>query len=155
MRRSTNFIENLRVFYMTARSEDFIIMSFALWAGDYRFLDSLITKITNDQNQTDINEKSPESIIYRLGNESLEQYKNKRERSSKEKNSFGDNFLETIHLRAKIWQLSDYEYCMRGFLKNLDGQEKIFSQFFHLMSERSKNDNLAYSNINKLVVPDN
>lgn len=134
---------------MTVLSEDFVIMSFALWAGDYSYLDSLAMKILIDKDKTGRMEKTPESIIYSIGDENLEQYLIKKKKFIREKNAFNEDFLETKNLRARIWQISDFEYCMRGYLKNLDEQKKIFAQIKSNHLDQSKNENQEPSKIDE------
>ncbi len=114
---------------MVVTSEDFIVMSFALWAGDYEYLETLIKNASVDSEKQEIPKNTPESIILSIGTENLEEYKNKREKFSKEKIVMNNNFLETVHIRARIWQISDFEYSMRAYLKNFKDLERLFDNF--------------------------
>ena len=42
--------------------------------------------------------------------------------------------LETDHIRSTIWYVSDFEYCMKGYLKDLTW-EKHFFDYIHQKSD--------------------
>jgi hypothetical protein len=112
---------------MTVKPDFFTVASFALWAGDYRYLDEIIEKISKGEPES-ILENSPEAIIERIGRENLAEYKKKRDKHTNNKSIKFDEVFETDNLRAKIWQVSEFEYCLRGYLKTLNEENKFFSR---------------------------
>jgi hypothetical protein len=111
---------------MTVKPDFFTVASFALWAGDYRYLDEIIEKISRGEPES-ILENSPEAIIERIGRENLAEYKKKRDKQTNNKSIKIDEVFETDNLRAKIWQVSEFEYCLRGYLKSFENENKFFS----------------------------
>jgi len=116
---------------MTAQSHDVIVASFALWAGDWCYLDRLI-----EENLIKIEREKKEGfddLFSRLKKSQLNRYKKKRDLFIKEKGLTKFPILETDHIRSTIWYVSDFEYCLKGYLKDLTW-EKVFIDQMHLTS---------------------
>jgi len=109
---------------MTVQSHDLIVASFALWAGDWGYLDRLI----EENLPKDKSEKRDgfEDLFSRLKKSQLNRYKKKRDLFIKERGLTKYPILETDHIRSTIWYVSDFEYCMKGYLKDLSWERHFF-----------------------------
>jgi len=111
---------------MAVISHDLTVASFALWAGDWCYLDTLIEKdsVNNAEGRS---EEGIENLIRRFSKDQLNHYQKKRSLFLKEGGLSKYLVLETEHIRSTIWYISDFEYCMRGYLKDLQYEYKFFS----------------------------
>jgi hypothetical protein len=110
---------------MTAQSHDLIVASFALWAGDWCYLDRLIKENLLKTER----EKSVgfDDLFSRLKKSQLNRYKKKRDLFIKEKGLTKFPILETDHIRSTIWYVSDFEYSLKGYLKDLTWEKDFFN----------------------------
>lgn len=113
---------------MNAESHDLIVASFALWAGDWCYLDRLIEEnlLKNESEKRE----GFDDLFSCLKKSQLTRYKKKRDIFIKEKGLTKFPILETDHIRSTIWHVSEFEYCMKGYLKDLSW-EKVFFNHVH------------------------
>lgn len=110
---------------MAVELNDFIVTSFALWAGDWCYLDTLIEKDSGNVDERSSREGF-DNLILRFSKDQQNHYQKKRSLFLKEKGLSKYLILETKHIRSTIWYVSDFEYCMRGYLKDLQYGNKFF-----------------------------
>ncbi len=124
---------------MTAETDKFIIASFALWAGDFEFLEELLREFSPPQDTPSLQDRveSPVDIIRAAGALRLRQLWQKRGEFKKliaDYRMQGSEIveqpdpLETLHLRATLWRVGEREFSMRAFLKDLAWQEELFGR---------------------------
>ena len=125
---------------MNVRSERLILASFAIWAGDYLFFQSLFEEKSNDDPQIDTKKSLP-NVFKKVEKENFEWVKKARKLLS---NDSLKKFpvLETKNIRATIWKITDFEYCMRAYLKNFDGEDEFFRRVYQIRLKMKNDHNL-------------
>lgn len=122
---------------MAAETEQFIIATFALWAGDFGFVEENLREFSPPYNTPSIDEgaESPEDFIRATGALRLRQLWQKRGEFKKLAAEYADHdveitdkpiILETKHLRATLWRTGEREFVMQGYLKELSWQNRLF-----------------------------
>jgi hypothetical protein len=115
---------------MSAESHDLIVASFALWAGDWAYLNTLIKRGSLDKNNKN-SRHDFDDFILRTNENQFNRYKKKRSLFLKDKGLTKYLILETDHIRSTIWYVSNFEYCMKGYLKDLTWEKDFFSFAYH------------------------
>lgn len=124
---------------MAADTDQFIIATFALWAGDFAYVERLLRDFSPPHEiSSDVKDpKSPEDFIRATGALRLRQLWQKRgefnslaAECAKHGGEITDKaiLLETTHLRAMLWRTGAREFSMQGYLKQLDWQQELFEQ---------------------------
>src|SRR5215510_6748589 len=109
---------------MAADTDKFIVAMFALWAGDFSYCDKLLREFSpprrSPRNETEAH--SPEDFIRISGALRLRQLWQKRGEFKKLASHYNragfevtdePNVLETKHLRATVWRVSEREFVMQ------------------------------------------
>jgi len=122
---------------MAVETDEFVIATFALWAGDFSYCEKLLTKFSPPHNTPQIGDQaqSPEDFICATGALRLRQLWQKRGEFKQfaaefyeEGYQIVDNptVLETKHLRATVWRNGEREFLLQGYLKDLAWQDSLF-----------------------------
>lgn len=124
---------------MTVVNERLILESFAVWAEDYSYLKSLFDE------RFDTTQKEEEKNIFLplfrlLENENFNDFERNEQIRSKEGMNKTPKIIETEHIRATIWKISDFEYRMRGYLKKLEWETNFFENLSQLQLKQTSTD---------------
>lgn len=122
---------------MAADTDNFVVATFALWAGDFAFADRLLRSFSPPHQVRSIDEgaEHPKHIIQATGALRLRQLRQKRGEFRKLAFEYGRSgtaisdtptILETTHLRATLWRIGEREFLLQGYLKDLDWQDMLF-----------------------------
>lgn len=133
---------------MAAKTDNFIVASFALWAGDFAFFERMMKDFSRPRETPSIEKgtDSPEDIIRYVGALRLRQYWQKRGEFKKlaaeyEKQGLQVDekpyVLETQHLRAAVWRINEREFSMYGYLSDLAWERELFER---AQREASRNE---------------
>lgn len=123
---------------MTVIYERLILQSFAIWAEDYLFLNSIFEDKSNDIFHT--NEKDSIFHLFKsIEKENFKGFQKKQKFLTEEFSKKQYSIIETDHIRATIWKITDFEYCMRAYLKKLEWRDTFFSRVDRMQSN-NKND---------------
>ena len=112
---------------MAVKTNDWIIASFALWAGDWCYLERFIQKESQKSNIEGIDD-----LISRMNENQINRYKRNLKQFKKEKGLKKYPVIETDHIRSTIWYVSNFEYCMRGYLTDLNNEDEFFRHLGYL-----------------------
>jgi hypothetical protein len=133
---------------MAAKTDPFIVATFALWAGDFAYVAEHLREFSPPHNTPSIDDgaESPEDFIRATGALRLRQLRQKRGEFKKLTSEYADQdveitdkpiILETKHLRATVWRIGEREFVMQGYLRELSWQNRLF-ELAH--REASRND---------------
>ena|SRR5579883_86574 len=120
---------------MAAETDQFIIATFALWAGDFSYVQQLLERYSPPHDTPRIADSAskPEDIIRATGALRLRQLWQKRGEFKKLVEQDTDVqltdepiILETKHIRATLWRSAEREFFLQGYLKDLSWQGKLF-----------------------------
>ena len=122
---------------MPAETDKFVIATFALWAGDFAYVEKLLREFSPPHETSLIDEaaETPEDFIRATGALRLRQLWQKRGEFKKLTAEYlgqgveitdTPSILETKHLRATLWRTGEREFLMQGYLKELGWQNGLF-----------------------------
>jgi hypothetical protein len=106
---------------MAVTTNDWIIASFALWAGDWCYLEKFIKKESQKSDS-----KGIDDLVSRMNKNQIKRFKRNFQQFNKEKGLKKYPVIETDYIRSTIWHVSDFEYCMRGYLTDLTSENEFF-----------------------------
>jgi hypothetical protein len=124
---------------MAADHDPFLIASFALWAGDFRYFETLMRKFASPRQTLSLLEgiDSPEDIMRAVGTLRLRQLLQRRSefnrllaqplRDFRRELSDDPLTIESAHLRAAVWRTDSREFVMQAYLTDLDWQDRLFA----------------------------
>ena len=122
-------------------THNWIVASFALWAGDWCYLEKFINNDSLDDRHENVRDDY-DKLISRMNKHQLDRFKEKRDILLKSKGLKKYPILKTDHLRATVWQVSDFEYCMRGYITDLSREKEIFKTIHQFSNRESDHDNI-------------
>jgi len=111
---------------MAVTTNDWIIASFALWAGDWCYLEKFIKKESQKSDSEGIDD-----LLSRMNKNQIKRFNRNLQQFNKEKGLKKYPVIETDHIRSTIWYVSDFEYCLRGYLKVLSKENEFFRRLSH------------------------
>jgi len=121
-------------------TNDWIVASFAVWAGDWCYLEKFINNDSLDDRHEG-GQDDYDNLLSRMNKNQLDRYKKKRDIFLKSKGLKKYPILKTDHLRATVWQVSDFEYCMRGYIADLSREKEIFKTIHQFSNRESDHQN--------------
>jgi len=125
---------------MIAVAERLTLTSFALWAGDYLFLNSLFEENLSNDSQAD-ERVNVSQLFQEIGKENFDWFTENQRYLTDGPLKKQYLILETDNLRATVWKVTDFEYCMRGYLKKLEGEDVLLKGVSKLQSRITKDHN--------------
>jgi len=118
---------------MTVISERLILASFASWAEDYEFLESIFKNRSDEKLKR--NERDPPvSLFQSIEKENFERFKEKQRLLMDESSITQYSVIQTEHIRATIWKITEFKYNMRGYLTDLGWGEIFFDKVARMLS---------------------
>jgi len=139
---------------MAAETDNFIIATFALWAGDFSYCEQLLREfsLSHDAPSLDQSVERPEDFLRATGVLRLRQLWQKRGEFRKLSLDYTGTdieitdkpiILETTHLRATLWRTGEREFLLQGYLKDLSWQSGLFERaHVHLSGVAEKKDSI-------------
>ena len=117
---------------MTVDTDRFITATFALWAGDFEYAETLLSGFSNESPLNGA-VHSPEELIRRTGLLRLRQLRQKKgefkvlaaEHGLRDQIQPTPDVLETTHIRGALWRLGPREFNLLAYLTDLQWQEKM------------------------------
>jgi hypothetical protein len=124
---------------MPAESDKYIVATFALWAGDFAFAETLLREFSPPRNTPSLEGgiEAPEDIMRATGVLRLRQLWQRRGEFQKyvaEYRSHGMELVEqplvvrTEHLRGVVWRTGEREFQMQAYLVDLSWQDELFNR---------------------------
>ena len=124
---------------MAAKTDDFIVASFALWAGDFSFFEKVMKDFSPPWETSSIERgvDSPADVIRYVGALRLRQYWQKKGEFKKLAAEYEEQglhidetpyVLEVQHLRAAVWRISEREFAMYAYLSDLTWEKQLFER---------------------------
>jgi hypothetical protein len=121
---------------MGAETDQFIVATFALWAGDFDYVESLLGQYSPPAKTSKISDviESPEELIRRTGALRLRQiwqkkgeFKKLASAYSSDRGGFNSSpvIIETNNLRGALWRIGSREFQLHGYLKMLERHEEM------------------------------
>jgi len=129
---------------MDAETDNYIIATFALWAGDFKFCETLLKKIAPVKQYRKIPDsvEGPEQFIKyiaALRQRQLSQKKGEFEKLISHYRSkdidlvSSSTVIETNHLRGVIWRLDDRHFRLLAYLQDLSWENGLFEKSIQLL----------------------
>jgi hypothetical protein len=117
---------------MSVDTDNFIIATFALWAGDFEYADALLNRYSNAPPLNGAVD-SPDDLIRRTGALRLRQLRQKKgefkllaaEHRLRNPVQANPTVLETKHLRGAVWRVDAREFDLRAYLTDLTWEEGL------------------------------
>ena len=117
---------------MGVDTDNFIVATFALWAGDFKYAETLLSRYSNAPALNGLVE-SPDDLIRRTGALRLRQLRQKKgefkllaaENGVRNPVQANPTVLETKHLRGAVWRIDAREFDLRAYLKDLSWEEHL------------------------------
>ncbi len=125
---------------MTAETDRFVVASFALWAGDVAYLESLLRDYPREQRTFRSLEavEEPEEIIRIAAELRVRQLAQKRGEFNRAveyplgapRMSISDRpiVIETTHLRGTVWRAGLRDFLLQGYLSSLGWETNFFDR---------------------------
>jgi hypothetical protein len=120
---------------MSAETDQFIVATFALWAGDFDYVESLLGQYSPPAKTSKISDviESPEELIRRTGALRLRQIWQKKGEFKKLASAYSSRggfnsspvIIETNNLRGALWRIGSREFHLHGYLTNLERQDEM------------------------------
>lgn len=118
---------------MSVDTNNFIVATFALWAGDFEYAETLLSPYAHVPALNGAVE-SPDDLIKRTGALRLRQLRQKKGEFKELAAEYGlrnpvvanPTVLVTNHLRGALWRLSAREFELRAYLIDLTWEESLF-----------------------------
>ena len=131
---------------MAAETDNFIIATFALWAGDFAYFEQLLRGLSPPHNAPSLDQslERPEDFLLATGGLRLRQLWQKRGEFRKLSLEYTGAdieitdkpiILETTHLRATLWRTGEREFILQSYLKDLSWQSGLFERAHAHLSE--------------------
>ena len=122
---------------MAAETDRFVIASFALWAGDFDFVEKLLLEYSrpNDISSDKDEAQKPEDFIIKAGALRLRQLRQRREEFNKRAAEYAKQgtdlrdkpyIIETEHLRATLRRTDIRAFLMQGYLSDVSWEKDLF-----------------------------
>jgi hypothetical protein len=118
---------------MAAETDQFVIATFALWAGDFAYFERLVNEFSPPHHTPQIGDdvETPTDFIRATGARRLRQLWQKRGEFKRltENLEITDRaeVIESEHLRGTIWRIEEREFLMQAYLKDLSWAESLFN----------------------------
>src|SRR6185295_2430040 len=117
---------------MSVDTDNFIVATFALWAGDFEYAETLLSRYSNAAPLNGIVE-SPDELIRRTGALRLRQLRQKKgefkllaaEYGLRNPVAANPTILVTNHLRGALWRMDARELDLRAYLTDLSWEENL------------------------------
>ena len=124
---------------MTAETDRFVVASFALWAGDVGYMESLLAEIPRGRQTFQSMEsiEDTEEIIRVAAMLRLRQLRQKRDEFNRAAEDLGisgvslsdkPTVIATAHLRGTVWRTGVREISLQGYLTSLDWEADFFER---------------------------
>jgi len=142
------------IVFMAAKTDKFIIATFALWAGDFEYFEKLLREFSKPFNIPQIADavETAEDVIRDTGARRLRQFRQKKGEFRKLVLEFAERgveitdrpmVVEVTHMRGTIWRIGEREFVMQAYLKDLSWENDLFSRAAANAESKGNRDDVA------------